>query len=242
MPSIDFLLVFLIAGTLSILCFSYVMRYFKIYQLIKDTPTTEIEYTDVGIAEVKGTIVEQKEVLSAPLSGKPCVFYSFVVSEQKSSGKNSYWKEIINDVRYIKCCIDDGTGEVQLILREAELILNEDSHMSTGTFNSATPQLEKMLKDRYHTSTKGWVFNKSMKYKETILEYGDEIYALGDFSKENEINTMKKGKDKIFIVSDKGEENVKSKYFMKGILWCLVTITPLIFAVLYMFYKPLLGM
>lgn len=60
----------------------------------------------------------------------------------------------------------------------AQPILDEDASFSSGFLNDATPELEAFLADRGHSS-QGWVFNKTMRYREGVVEAGETVAVVG---------------------------------------------------------------
>ena len=170
---------------------------------ISATSTGQISGLTDGYREIKGRIAKGAKKLRSPMAGKQCVYYTFTVTE--SGGDNS--KEIISDKKSTRCYLDDGTGTAAIELDEAELVLDVDHHDKSGTFNSASPKLEAILK-RYGKSSKGLLFNKELKYEETILEVGDELYVLGPAKMVNGTICFKPIRGQSLIVSDKSERSL----------------------------------
>ena len=76
----------------------------------------------------------------------------------------------------------DGTGTAAVDLNDAEVIFALDHHINIGLLSSAPAHVEQVLSERYGTSTKGLVFSKKMRVRETFLELGDELFLLGQVS------------------------------------------------------------
>jgi hypothetical protein len=68
-------------------------------------------------------------------------------------------------------------------LRGAEVAVVKDSHRASGTFNDATPELEAFLAQHGHSS-KGWLFNKRLRYKEGVLAAGEIVAVCGSGTRE----------------------------------------------------------
>ncbi|MHC4884223.1 MAG: GIDE domain-containing protein [Planctomycetota bacterium] len=190
----------------------------KVLCLVRDTPTVKVnQLPSRGIAEIKGRVSDAGNLLESPMRGTPCVYYHFEVEEKRTrhTGKSSstYWATVIEDEQYAPCAVEDETGEVMVSLREAELMLDADSHDRSGFLDDASPELEDTLQRRYGRSSQGWIFNKSMRYTETVLEAGDPVYVLGTVAQRSGMISLVKG-DAPFIVSDKGERGVRSKLQM----------------------------
>ena len=96
-------------------------------------------------------------------------------------------------------------------LNRVELLLDNERHETSGFLNPASSKLEAILK-KYKKSSKGWVFNKSLEYKETVLEVGDEVYVLGPVTVAKGIRRFKGNGWPALIVSDKSERDVRRHY------------------------------
>jgi len=117
--------------------------------------------------------------LESPLSGKPCVYYKFKVEECRGSGRGARWVTIVDDEKYKKFEINDGSGYAIIDMNDSELNFKTDRKTRSGFLEKATPEMEKALQ-KYGKSKDGWMFEKTIKYKETFLEEGDELYVLGE--------------------------------------------------------------
>lgn len=184
-------------------------------KLVTDTKTSQVGRLVPGLVEVKGRIRCEGAPLTSPMTRKPCVLFRFHVEEHRRSGsnKNSSWQTVINDVRAAGCVLSDGTGDVRLNLTEAELLLNPDTHAKSGTFNDAAGDIEATLA-QYGQSSKGFIFNKAMRYTETVLEPGDAVYALGTASSHAAGGYQLSKSSSIFVVSDRTEAEVV-KHFVR---------------------------
>lgn len=186
-------------------------------KVITDTKTSQISRIVPGLVEVKGKVRCAGPHVVSPMSKSPCVYFRFHVEEYRSHGKSGSWRTVINDSKEAGCILSDGTGDVRLNLLEAELLLKPDAHAKSGTFNDASPELEASLA-AYGRSSTGFVFNKAMKYTETILHEGDQIYALGTASSHSAGGYQLNKGNNLFIVSDKTEEEVVAHYNSSGLI------------------------
>ncbi|MBT3218301.1 MAG: hypothetical protein HN348_04365 [Proteobacteria bacterium] len=190
---------------------TYALKWGNIAHLIRDVPTTPVGQISEGLTEVKGAVSALSEELISPMTRTHCVYFRFVVKEKKSSGKNSYWKTIIDDQQYATCLIEDDTGGCEVDIAASKLLLAVDYHCRSGTFNDAPSQLEETLAE-YGRTSQGIVFNKAMRYEETVLEVGDNMYVLGEVvPREGEFPLITKV-DTEFIVSDKSERELLTSY------------------------------
>ncbi|MFC1627628.1 GIDE domain-containing protein [Gemmatimonadota bacterium] len=210
------------AGSVFLLYFGF--RGWKRFKLITGTVTSRISGVLGGLVEVNGKVVSMKEqLLESPWSGIPCVYYHFKVQEQRhrSSGggrTNTYWATVVDDKEYAKCGVDDDTGTIVVDLEKADLVLDRDAHARSGLFSTAPPELEEALNSRYGRSSKGFLFNRNMRFAETILEVGDEIYVLGDVTVTGGGEWRITKREHPLIVSDKGERGATRRFLWQAIL------------------------
>ncbi len=204
-----------VAVGLGIYCIYQACRSFAKAKRIKNTPTSKIgELTD-GFREIKGRITERGKKFTAPMTGKPCVYYEFTVTENVDEGGR---QTIIHDKTIARCHVDDGTGEASINLIGTEFGLDTARHESSGFLNSASPKLEAILA-RYKKSSKGWVFNKHLEYTETILEVGDELYILGPANVVKGNVWFKASSGQPLIVTDKSERMLLENCTTKALLY-----------------------
>jgi hypothetical protein len=181
---------------------------------IEDTPTSPIRNVSEGFVEVKGR-VRGKGQLESPLSKKACVYYRFHVEEHVRRGKNSYWRTVVDDKQDAGCLLEDASqAAIGVNLLAAELVLEPDNHAKSGLFNDAPAELEATLHERYGKTSQGWVFNKAMRYTETMLEEGDEVYVLGTAVRRGSETLIDKEGD-LFIVSDRTEDALTKSFHSK---------------------------
>jgi hypothetical protein len=81
-------------------------------------------------------------------------------------------------------------------------VLVKDGKFSSGTWNDASPQLQKFLESHGRSSTGMLGFNRRLKYLEGIFEEHEPVAVLGHGFWEAEGSTtliMKPGKDPIYV-------------------------------------------
>jgi hypothetical protein len=117
--------------------------------------------------------------LTSPLTGRRCAYFEASVDQRKSSGKSSHWRTIIREQDFAgSFYIKDASGEALVEGLSPKVVLNMDAHFSSGTFDDATPRLERFL-SRHGESSEGWVFNKTLRYTEGVLEEGELVAVFG---------------------------------------------------------------
>jgi hypothetical protein len=91
---------------------------------IEDTPTTPVRSVAEGFVEVKGRVKNKGQLLSSPLTKKPCVYYRFHVEEHVQRGKNSYWKTVVDDKQDCGVLVEDASQASILVnVMKSDLIL-----------------------------------------------------------------------------------------------------------------------
>jgi hypothetical protein len=201
--------------------------------LIAGTPVAKVAGLGPGPAKVQGQAVAFSDPLPAPLSGKPCVYFHFKVQEKRTAshgphGASSHWKTVINDVQNISFGLDDGTGIVGLDLGKAEVILSPGTQLKSGFWQDAPPELERLLKEQYGRSSKGWLFNKAMRYTESLIEEGDYLLVLGTVEGTPGGNWQFVKSDSPYIISNKSPEALLSSYRNFTFLWSVLAVLVLV--------------
>ena len=79
-------------------------------RLIVDTPTARIRSAPQGYVELQGLARPQRDLLSARLTGLPCVWYRYRVQKRRRSGRNESWVTIDSGDAGCPFVLDDGTG------------------------------------------------------------------------------------------------------------------------------------
>lgn len=142
-----------------------------------------VQAKDGELVKIVGRLhyAEGEQPLRAPLSERFGAFYRVQVEERRSSGKNSYWKEIINErathqTIWLQGARPEERALVDLGRADVELVM--DARYDSGFLNDPSPRLEAFLADHGY-SGEGWVFNKTLRYHEGVLEQGERIAVLG---------------------------------------------------------------
>jgi hypothetical protein len=152
----------------------------KVKRAIRNVPKSEIANVSGGqIAKIVGEISYIKEPLISPLTGRPCACYEIIVEEYKSNGKSGSWRKIIHEQDRRDFLVSDGTGRALIKVEGAKISFHKDTHMRSGTFNDATPELNEYLQKHGKESTTWIGTNKSLRYKEGILEAKESIAICG---------------------------------------------------------------
>jgi hypothetical protein len=205
-------------------------------QLLAGLPWTEIGQLQASLVKVQGQALAMGETLRAPLSGRDCVYFHFQVQEKRQRGGvpphggGSYWKTVINDARHVPCRLDDGTGSAVLRLKSAELLLSPDASERSGFLQSARPELENMLRQRYGYSSVGLIFNRTLYYSETRIEDGDYLLVLGTARQLPEGGWELTRDAGSLLISDQPLPTLLASYRRAALLWWSLTLLLLVAA------------
>jgi len=161
------------------------------------------------IAKVVGKVEYVGEPLIAPLSGRRCAYYYVLVEEQVSSGKSSHWSKIIEEEVGGTFVIRDGRHCAYINSKNVKSVLVEDRQFSSGFRNDATPELEKYLNAHGQKSEGAFGWNKTIRYKEGVLEEGELIAVMGRGEWKNaEFVQLPDSYDRVLAISSTEEEPV----------------------------------
>ncbi len=151
------------------------------WRALRNAPRLPISEVKEGqIAKVVGRLrLAGSEPLVAPFTSRPCAYYEVKVDQKKSSGKSSYWEKIINTMEaQPSFFVEDDSGKALVTLDSHQVLLTMDAFFKSGILNDASDRLKAFLM-RHGESSQGWVFNKTIRYKEGVLEEGELVAVLG---------------------------------------------------------------
>ena len=124
--------------------------------------------------------------------------------------------------------VKDETGQVVVDSSKIRFTLKEDRFSRSGLMNDADSGLQQLLESRYNKKTKGWIFNKTLRYTETALEMDEEVYVFGEASRLGGGWMLRHGKMPL-IVSDEGgaavEKSYSNRVIVFGVLGILSVVT-----------------
>lgn len=163
-----------------IFCGFYFSRKAIVKRALKKTPYKRIhEFTPGERGRVVGKIVYAGQVLQAPLSKRHCTAYHVEVQEYRSHGKSGSWVTVINEEKRGDIVIHDGMGYAFVEPQHLQTYYVQDVNLSSGTFNDATPELIEYMRLHGRDTTGLLGFNKSLRYKEGILEQHELVAVVG---------------------------------------------------------------
>lgn len=136
-------------------------------------------FIDGEFAKITGKVECIGIPLTAPLSGRTCAYYHVLVEQRVSSGKSSHWKTIIEEEVSGSFGIRDGDYCARIDGNMVKSHIVDDRKYKSGFMNDASEVLEQYLSDHGHDSKNFLGMNKSIRYREGVLEEGELIAVLG---------------------------------------------------------------
>lgn len=140
-------------------------------------PVSQFLENETG--RISGTIELIGEPLIAPLSGRSCAYYHIQIEQKVQSGKSSNWRTILDKEIKGEFLIRDGRHCAYLSSNRVKTYFVQDKNFSSGFLNDAQPKLEAFLAQHGLSSTGFLGFNKTMRYKEGVLEQGESVVVVG---------------------------------------------------------------
>jgi len=206
-------------------------RQLRLRRLIENIPTSKIRSLAMGLVEVFGEVIPAKNnIQKSPFSNKDCVFCYYTIEEYRHSGRHSQWVTIKQEKIMSDFFLKDDTGLVLVDPNGANIDIPIDYEYSSSYGKDPPTSIKQFLKSN-NLSFEGFLrANKTMRYREYLIEPGDRLYIMGTAgdnpfvkeatSKENVADIMvQKGKnEKIYYISDKAEKHVLKRLRWKSIL------------------------
>lgn len=130
-------------------------------------------------AMVVGIAKHVEEPLEAPISGRKCIYYHVRVERMK----DKHWLTWVNEKKYQDFFLEAG-GEMAIVKAdhfsdERMVYLEKDHRKDSGFLNDATAKLDNYLERHGKSSTGILGFNKTIRYKEGIIELNEKVAVKG---------------------------------------------------------------
>ncbi len=179
----EFVIAVLIATALAAISFYYGFRFFRRVRMIEDVPTSTIRGAAQGFVELEGTAkIMEGEPIQAPLSGKPCVWFSYKVERKERNPlgdrHHTHWRTIDQGVSDNLFYLQDKTGSCVIDPDEAEVIPT-----SSRTWYGSRERPEKWGNSSDLSGAFSSFFSGvgRYRYSEKLIHTGDPLYAMGSF-------------------------------------------------------------
>ncbi len=203
--------------------YSFLMgfSYLKQKRLIENTPTSKIRSLAMGLVEVYGEVLsKENNVLKSPFSQKDCIYCKYTVEEYRRSGKHSQWVDIKNGETMVPFSLKDDTGMVLVEPKGAKIEIPMDFEFNSSWGKDPPDSIKKFLSSN-GMSFEGFLgANKTMRYREYIIEPQNKLYVMGTagdnpfvsegFGSNHSANILiQKGvNDKTYYISDQPEKEI----------------------------------
>jgi len=149
-------------------------------RLIENLSTSEIRSLDLGIVEVKGKAKSKKPIYS-PISGTPCIFYTYKVEQWQSRKNGSRWVMIaLGDSGEHCFYIEDNTGKVLVNPEDANISSPCNDVHRFPDYDSLPLHLRSLIDEgsssllRFMRRARG-----ELMFTENYIKTEQEIYVLG---------------------------------------------------------------
>ncbi|WP_407557074.1 hypothetical protein [Winogradskyella sp. 4-2091] len=207
----EFLIPVLFAvGIITVLIVSYFFSTKKnILRALLKTPVKPINrIRENEYAKIIGKAKYVHEPLVAPLSGKKCVYYHVIIEQKVKNG----WSKYAEDKKMQDFFIESG-NELALINatqanKYSRVYLVKDHILKSGFLNDASPLQTNYLKSLNKKSTNLLGLNKTLRYKEGVIEL-DEVIAIKGIAKWKSLNQPIEGYSYSKILQIFGNEKQK---------------------------------
>lgn len=157
---------------------TYLSKRGRLRRALRKAPTVTVtEAPDGQPAKLVGVLrYSDAQPLEAPLTRRRCACYQVTVQER---GGNNNWRTVIDASDHLRSFwLEDRTGRALVQLELPSLLLTMDAHFRSGFLDDAAPALEAFLA-QHGRSSRGLVFNKTLRYREGVLEEGEEVAVFG---------------------------------------------------------------
>lgn len=144
---------------------------------IEDTPLAKIRSAAQGYLSVSGIARGiDSDIVIAPLTGQPCLWYHYTIERRDSDGKRTRWTTIESGVSEKFFALDDGTGICHIDPQRAEV---------TAAISQCWQGTERRPNgpSRRASSTFGFstLFSQQYRYRENRIHAQEWVYVLGWF-------------------------------------------------------------
>jgi hypothetical protein len=168
----------LIASVLAaVASFYYFVREWKLWHLIKDTPTARLRSAHQGYVELEGRgQLPQEHTIYAPLSNHKCVWYQSLIECKETilhkQRTRTQWKILYRNTSDHPFLLDDSTGTCMVNPDGAEIISNEKL---VWYGNTEWPTRTKILDN----GSTAMALTSRYRYSERLILPGQHLYIIG---------------------------------------------------------------
>lgn len=200
-------LIILVIIVFFILNESFFSKKAVVVRKLKKANTKRISsFVNGEVAKIVGKIECIGTLLIAPLSGRKCVYYYILIEQRVKSGETYRWKKLIEEEVAGTFGIRDWQYCAQIDSKNIMSHIAQDRNYSSGFFNNASENLNCYLEKHGKKSINFFGFNKTLRYKEGVLEEGEMISVMGKGTWKNADQGQWSDKyGKVLIINSYGE-------------------------------------
>lgn len=176
--------IFIVIGFVVVLTIVFVSWYFSKKAIVKRKlkRATYRRFTEIRrgeIAKLVGKVKFIDQPLKAPLSGRTCAYYHVLVEQRVSTGKSAHWKTIIEEEASSKFVLREGSRYAYIRSDKIKSYVVDDMKYKSGLWDDASSELQRYLKNHQVASVNFLGLNKTIRYREGVLEENEEVAVLG---------------------------------------------------------------
>ncbi|MDQ3030843.1 MAG: E3 ubiquitin ligase family protein [Myxococcota bacterium] len=147
---------------------------------IRSVPRVPIaEAVEGSIVRIVGHLRPHSPLLAAPISGRSCAQFDLLIEEHVNRGKSHHRKTLVHETASCDFLVEDETGRALVETAHLEAVVVFDHHQRSGFLSDPTPELESILTRHGHSSTTLFGLNRTITYREGVLEPGELVAVLG---------------------------------------------------------------
>ena len=173
---------------------SYAVHYFsreqKLIRKFSSLPSWLIQEAPPGQeVRIMGLVQSGGEEFVSPFTKRRCVYYEAIVEEQTDG---STWTEILKEVKATTFIVEDKSSRALIKSDNLMVEAQKDGELTSGFMEDASVHLEEFLA-RHGQKSEGKIFNRSLRYREGMLEPGESIAVLGRIRWEHDPDPLQAG-------------------------------------------------
>lgn len=156
---------------------------YRLYNLIRNTPTTTVRAAPMGRVEVKGRVhpLSDEDLVQSPFRGEPCVAYECEIEEYHEDDDGGHWETIHERRLAPPFFLRDDTGVLVVEAEEATWSFERDYR---ETFQEADRPERITRYVEAHVGDGGpldldFLGGEKQRFTEWYLAPGDDVYVLG---------------------------------------------------------------
>ena len=213
---------------IGIILFMAGLKWFGYKRLIENIPTSKIRSIAMGLVEIFGKVVPvENNLLLSPFSNAECVYYKYTIERWVKRGDKHHWKVVNSGKTSLPFKLNDTTGSVLIDPVGANIDIKSTT-FSSGAGNEPSIIIQNFLNAKNLNYEGLFGINYRMRYRESIIVTGESLYIIGSAT-DNPFKAdgtaqhsaedimIRRGKGKLYYISQKQEKSVIKTYLMKAL-------------------------